>query len=69
MLRTKQKDRIPRAISSTLTSRLWPTLQRAKANLMLIRTWTRKKTTRNRSKSVCRYFACCSGIKILLYHA
>jgi hypothetical protein len=69
MLRINQKDSIPMAISSMLTSRLWPTLQRARANLMLIRAWTRKKTTRYKSSSTCRYLACCGGNKVLLYQA
>jgi hypothetical protein len=69
MLRMNQKDRIPMAISSKLVSRPWPTLQRAREYLMLIRAWTRKKTTRYRSSSVCRYLACGRGNKVLLYQA
>jgi hypothetical protein len=69
MLRTNQNDRMPITMSSKLTVCPWPTLQRAKANLMLISTCTRKKKTRYKSSFVCIYMACCRGSNVLFHQA
>lgn len=67
MLKTHQKDNTPMIINSALTMWLWPTRQRARANLVLMRTCIRKKKTRSTSSSVCIYLACCKG-KIIRFH-
>jgi hypothetical protein len=69
MLRIVQNDRIPITMSSKLTACPWPTLQRAKVNLTLISTCIKKKKTRNRSRLVCMYIACCKGSNVLFHQA
>ena len=56
-------------MSIRLTVWAWPTLQRAKVNLMLISTCSRKKKTRYKSSSVCIDLACCNGNNTLFHQA
>lgn len=69
MLRMAPNDRMPIIMSSRLTVFSWPTLQRAKENLMLISTCTRKKKTRNISRLVWIYMASLKGSSILFHQA
>ncbi len=69
MLRIDQNEIMPITTSSKFTTCPWPTLRRANVNLMLISTCIRKKKTRNRSRLVCMYMACCKGSNVLFHQA